>query len=54
VGSAAAVEALVYLKQIDAQLSTLAKSRNHTDYFRWALKRMKKTAVFDIERLWIF
>jgi hypothetical protein len=53
-GSAAAVEALVHLKQIDAQLSTLAKSRNHTDHFSWALKRMKKTAVFDIERVWIF
>ena len=53
-GSAAAVEALVHLKQIDAQLSTLAKSRNHTDHFRWALKQMKKIAVFDIERVWIF
>ena len=54
VGSAAAVEASVYLKQIDAQLSTLAKSRNHADHFRWALNQMKKTAVFDIERLWMF
>ncbi|HEU4508095.1 MAG TPA: hypothetical protein VFR78_07660 [Pyrinomonadaceae bacterium] len=54
VGSAAAVEELVYLKQIDAQLSTVAKSGNHTDHFRWAQTRIKKTAVFDIERLWIF
>lgn len=52
-GSAAAVESLVHLKQIDDQLSTLAKSKNHTDHFRWALHRMKKTAVFDIERVWI-
>jgi hypothetical protein len=51
-GSVAAVEALVHRKQIDAQLSTLAKSRNHTDHFSWALKRMKKTAVFDVERVW--
>jgi hypothetical protein len=52
-GSAAAVESLVHLKQIDDQLSTLAKSKNHTDHFRWALQRMKKTAVFDIERVWL-
>ena len=43
----------IRLKQIDDQLSTLAKSKNHTDHFRWALQRMKKTAVFDIERVWL-
>jgi hypothetical protein len=53
-GSAAAVEALVHLKQIDAELSSLAKSRNHNDHFSWALKQMKKTAVFDVERVWTF
>jgi hypothetical protein len=52
-GNAAAAESLVQLKQIDDHLSTLAKSKNHTDHFRWALQRMKKVAVFDIERVWL-
>ena len=52
-GSFAAVESLVHLKQIDDQLSSLAKSKNHSDHFRWALQRMKKTALFDIERVWL-
>ena len=52
-GSAIAVPSLVHLKHIDDQLSTLAKSRNHSDHFEWALMRIKKTAVFDVEYLWL-
>jgi hypothetical protein len=51
-GNAVAVESLVHLKHIDDQLSTLEKSSNHADHFRWALRRMKRTAVFDIEYVW--
>lgn len=52
-GSAAAVESMAHLKQIDDQLSTLAESKNHADHFRWGLQRMKKTAIFDVEPVWL-
>ena len=52
-GSAAAVESMVHLKHIDDQLSTLEKSKNHAPSFRWSLQRMKKVAVFDVERVWV-
>ena len=52
-GSDAAVPSLVHLKQIDDQLSTLAKSKNHSRHFRWSLMRMKETAVFDVEPIWL-
>ncbi len=47
------VESQVHLKDIDAQLSTLAKSKNHAHHFRWALQRMKNNALYDVESVWL-
>lgn len=52
-GIDAAVPSLMHLNQIDDQLSTLAKSKNHSRHFRSELLQRKKLAVFDIERIWL-
>ncbi|HEU4713246.1 MAG TPA: hypothetical protein VFS76_16860 [Pyrinomonadaceae bacterium] len=41
-GSRVHVESMAHLEDIDDQLATLAKSKDHADHFRWALQRMKK------------
>lgn len=53
IGSAVDVESQVYLEDIDVQLSTLAKSKNHAHHVRWALQRMKYTAPNDVESVWL-
>lgn len=52
-GKAVAVESLKHLDQIDDQLSALAESKNHVHHFNWSLERMKKTALFDVEPVWL-
>lgn len=52
-GSGVDVESQVYLKDIDVQLSSLARSKNHAHHFTWALQRMKKTAPNDVESVWL-
>ncbi|HKY27416.1 MAG TPA: hypothetical protein VJM12_05665 [Pyrinomonadaceae bacterium] len=52
-GSGVEVESQVHLKDIDLQLSTLAKSKNHAHHFRWALQRMKNNAPYDVESVWL-
>ena len=52
-GNAVDVDSVKHLSQVDAQLSSLAESKNHAKHFRWGLQRIKKTSLSDIEPVWL-